>query len=72
MMVIKPLVSSMRSRHTVQVGSSMRLGVGGGKGLRDLTTALDVDPNRSALLSKVPLFFSTPGVSTVMDLINVT
>lgn len=32
--VIKPFVSSIRSKHTGHVGSSIRLGVGGGKGLR--------------------------------------
>lgn len=33
-MVMRPAVSSIRSRQTVQVGSSIRLGVGGGKGRR--------------------------------------
>src|SRR5688572_32968482 len=33
-MVMRPFVSSMRSRQTGQVGSSMRFGVGGGNGLR--------------------------------------
>lgn len=31
---MRPAVSSIRSRQTVQVGSSIRLGVGGGKGRR--------------------------------------
>ena len=34
-MVNNPVVSSMRSRHTGQVGSSTRAGVGGASGLAD-------------------------------------
>lgn len=33
MIVSRPVVSSMRSRHTGQVGSSINAGVGGAKGL---------------------------------------
>jgi hypothetical protein len=46
----------------------MRLGVGGGKGLRELTTA---DEEAPALPEPVR-FFGWEGVSNVMDLINVT
>jgi hypothetical protein len=46
----------------------MRFGVGGGKGLKELTTADDEMP---ALL-EVVLFFGCEGVSKVMDLMNVT
>jgi hypothetical protein len=44
----------------------MRLGVGGGKGLRELTTAGEV------VVLEALLFFGRVGVSKVMDLINVT
>ena len=54
----------MRSRHTGQVGSSIRSGVGGGNGLSELARFADVE---SAFSSLVWL-----GVSTVIDLINVT
>lgn len=40
-MVKRPVVSSIRSRHTGQVGSSTRLGVGGGKGLRKVEADVD-------------------------------
>lgn len=39
--VIRPFVSSMRSKHTGQVGSSIKFGVGGGKGFRVLETVAE-------------------------------
>lgn len=46
--VISPFVSSIRSRHTGQVGSSIKFGVGGGNGRRLFDTA-DDDDGRSAV-----------------------
>jgi hypothetical protein len=39
--VRRPVVSSIRSRQTGQVGSSTRLGVGGGKGLRKVLVLVE-------------------------------
>ena len=49
--VMRPEVSSMRSRHTMQVGSSMRFGVGGGNGLRELASG-EVGEKRSLFPSE--------------------
>ncbi len=62
--VISPAVSSMRSRHTGQVGSSVKSGVGGGNGLSELARFVDVESVFSS--------FARLGVSTVIDLIKVT
>ena len=62
--VMSPEVSSMRSRHTVQVGSSTRSGVGGGNGLSELRWPT-VDPLDE-------LAFGSDGVSIVIDLMKVT
>ena len=61
---MSPVVSSMRSRQTAHVGSSMRSGVGGGNGLSEFTGVgpLPVDC----------LYSFWFGVSTVMDLMKVT
>lgn len=62
-MVIRPVVSSIRSKHTGQVGSSTRSAVGGGNGLRELDTDDDGSDKRGT---------GFVGVSTVMDLMYVT
>jgi hypothetical protein len=60
---MRPVVSSMRSRQTGQVGNSIRFGVGGGKGRSEvLMTGFGSDSSP----------FETDGVSIVMDLIMVT
>lgn len=63
-MVMRPVVSSMRSRQTGQVGSSTRSAVGGGKGRSEFETEPEGSWKRAS-----GCFL---GVSTVIDLINVT
>jgi hypothetical protein len=71
-MVRRPVVSSMRSRHTGQVGSSTKLGVGGGKGLRKVDA--EVEGVKGSWESSGKLVFGRDevGVWKVMDLMNVT
>jgi hypothetical protein len=49
----------------------MRSGVGGGKGFRELTTAVEDEAKELPFIS-VPLFVARFGVSIVIDLMNVT
>lgn len=49
----------------------MRFGVGGGKGLSELTTADDDAPKASPVFEAF-LFLGSFGVSKVIDLMNVT
>ena len=69
---MSPVVSSMRSRQTGQVGSSIRLGVGGGNGFMELTRPpADAGP-KGSLFNDDAVSFGCVGVSMVIDLINVT
>lgn len=61
-------MSSMRSRHTGQVGSSTRFGVGGGKGLEKLAA----DGVKGSCDSSGKLASGLPAVWKVMDLMNTT
>lgn len=73
-MVIKPVVSSMRSKHTGQVGSSTRFGVGGGKGFRLLEAATEDDDEgvKGSWFRLGNVRFSLMGVSKVIDLTKTT
>ena len=64
-------MSSIRSRQTGQVGSSIRSGVGGGKGLKELHSGTAEGMNGSWLRSG-KLALGAVGVSKVMDLIKAT
>ncbi len=65
-------MSSILSRQTGQVGSSTRLGVGGGNGLRKAEA--EVDGVNGSWESSGKLVFGRDefGVWNVMDLMNVT
>ena len=74
-MVRRPVVSSMRSRHTGQVGNSTKFGVGGGKGLRWVdVTAGGVKGSWESSGKLVEGLFAAValGVWKVMDLMNTT
>jgi hypothetical protein len=58
----------MRSRHTGQVGSSTRLGVGGGKGLEKLAA----EGVKGSCESSGKLALGSVGVWKVMDLMRTT
>lgn len=58
----------MRSRHTGQVGSSTRLGVGGGKGLEKLVA----EGVKGSCESSGKLALGSVGVWKVMDLMKMT
>ena len=60
----------MRSRQTGQVGSSMRFGVGGGKGLRDSVAPLGMEGVKGSWLKSGKLSLDRVGVSNVMDRMN--
>lgn len=69
--VSSPVVSSIRSRHTGQVGSSIRSGVGGGKGFGELYPGT-VDGMKGSWWSPGKLALGAVGVSKVIDLIKAT
>ncbi len=71
-MVRSPVVSSIRSRHTGQVGSSTKLGVGGGKGLRDDAGVEEGVKGSCDSSGKLVFGWEELGVWKVMDLMNVT
>ncbi len=70
-MVRRPDVSSIRSRQTGHVGSSTRLGVGGGNGLRKVDGE---EGMKGSWESSGKLVFGREevGVWKVMDLMKVT
>jgi len=69
-MVIKPAVSSILSKHTAQVGISIKLGVGGGKGLSEFTTPIEDEAGIFPLC--LTSWDIRPGVSIVIDFMKVT
>jgi hypothetical protein len=70
-MVRRPVVSSIRSRQTGHVGSSTRLAVGGGKGLRKVDEEEGVKGSWESS-GKLVSGREEVGVWKVMDLINAT
>jgi len=70
-MVRRPVVSSIRSRQTGQVGSSTRFGVGGGKGLRKVDVG-DGANGSSAISWKFVFGEEEAGVWKVIDFTKMT
>jgi len=64
--VSSPVVSSIRSRQTGQVGSSIKCGSGGGKGVRTSVVVADVNGSCDIWGNDVL------GVLKVMDLMKIT
>ena len=66
------MVSSIRSRQTGHVGSSIRLGVGGGKGFSEFEDVVVAEGVKGSWLRSGKLPFGGVGVSKVMERMKAT